>query len=118
MNSKRTAKIVGWVLSVLIAVVFLLTGISKLTGNEMIQSQFSGWGYSVMFMYAIGVVEVLSAIALLIPGTVVYATGALGAVMLGATYTHLIHDSIFQVLRPLLFLGALYAIFRLRKRQS
>ncbi|MDF2499646.1 MAG: doxX-like family protein [Anaerosporomusa subterranea] len=78
----------------LLAIAFLLSGSMKLSGNPEQAAMFSGpFGYSVGFMYVVGVIEVLSAIGLIVglwrPRLSIIPTGVLLVTMAGAVFTHL-----------------------------
>lgn len=111
MASPRT--ISSWILVVVLAGLFTLAALGKLTGAAT--EMFTGWGYPAWFALLIGCAELAGAIGLLIPKTTRYAIYGLTAVMLGAAYTHLSHGEGVEVLRPLIFLGGLWAIWLLRR---
>lgn len=85
----RGKTIAAWVLSALLAVLFLFTGGQKLLGAGGTVEHFTQWGYPPWFRVLIGLIEVGGGLALLVPGVAFYAAGALGVVMVGAIYTHL-----------------------------
>ncbi len=70
---------------------FLAAGIPKLISNPGWVVRFRGYGYPEKFYLVIGAVEVLGALALLIPRLAAYSATGLIAVMIGATVTHLLH---------------------------
>ena len=114
MSSSKGRWIAVWVLSVVLAVLFLLAASGKLTGAAT--PMFAGWGYPAWFALLIGVAELAGAIGLLIPMTRRWAALGLILVMLGAVFTHLTNGEGAQVLRPLIFLGGLVAIWLLHSR--
>lgn len=71
--------------SVLLALVFLMTGAMKLIGGWW--DRFEVWGYPVWFFYFIGVTETAAGLALMWKGTRLYGALAIMAVMLGALFT-------------------------------
>ncbi len=90
MTEQSKAKKIGlWVLSGLLAVLFLMAGGSKLAGAEQHVKGFAHWGYPDWFRLVVGSVEVVSAVLLLVPRVAFLGAAALSAVMVGATYTHL-----------------------------
>lgn len=113
MNNARTRKIAGWVLSILLAVAFLLAALGKLTGGAT--EMFAGWGYAAWFATVIGVLEALGAVGLLVPRTRSWAAVGLSGIMVGAMYTHLSHGEGGQVVRPLVFLIVLGIVWWLRR---
>lgn len=78
-----------WVLSGLLAAVYLLAGGSKLAGAEQHVQGFARWGWPDWLRLAIGAVEVISAVLLLVPRVAFLGASALVVVMAGAIYTHL-----------------------------
>jgi putative oxidoreductase len=85
-NGKTTAL---WVLSGLLAALYLFSGGSKLAGAEQHIQAFARWGWPDWMRLAVGAVEVGSAILLLVPRLAHFGAGAMMVVMAGATYTHL-----------------------------
>lgn len=54
--------------------------------------QFAVWGYSQVFLYFIGSIELIIAVAVFAKPTRVYGIFGLIVIMLGALYTHLTND--------------------------
>lgn len=92
MPSLTTVGRIGmvWVPSLLLAFIFLVAGVPKLTGAEGHIRHFEAWRYPDWFRLVVGAIETTSAILLLVPRFA--AAGALGiaVIMAGATYTHVI----------------------------
>ena len=63
----RAANIALWVLQVLTAGVFVMAAVPKLIADPQAVAGFTMMGLGVTGMYAVGVLEVLGAVALLIP---------------------------------------------------
>lgn len=82
-----------WVLSGLLAVLFLMAGGSKLAGAEQHVKGFAHWGYPDWFRLVVGSVEVVSAVLLLVPRAAFFGAAGLTVLMMGATYTHLFRAS-------------------------
>lgn len=87
-SGKRKA-IALWVLSGVLAAVYLMAGGSKLTGAEQHVQNFARWGWPDWMRLAVGTVETSSAILLLVPRLAWVAASVLVLVMAGATFTHL-----------------------------
>jgi len=104
--------VIGWVLTVLLALAFLASAVVKLTG--VATPMFAHWGYPPWFATLIGVLELAGALGLLIPKATRYAIPGLTGIMLGATYTHLASYEGMQVLRPVIFLAVLWIVWWLR----
>lgn len=81
--------IVLWVLSVLLAAMFVLSGSGKLFNPAQFGQMFVQWGYPAWFALVTGATEVLAGLLLLVPRVAFYAAGVLAVVMGGAVFTHL-----------------------------
>jgi putative oxidoreductase len=93
MTKKRIAKeIVLWILTLMLLLVCIRSGLLKLTGNVFWVRDFDRWNYPDWFRIVVGLVEVASAALLLIPRTASYGAGLFAIVMLGAIYTHATHN--------------------------
>ena len=73
------------VVSILLALLFLLNGGMKLAGRMV--SQFEMWGYPGWFQYLIGVAETAAGVGFLMKKTRFLAAVAMIVVMLGAIFT-------------------------------
>ncbi|TYR80445.1 DoxX family protein [Priestia megaterium] len=76
----------------LLIIVFLVFGMTKLTGNTMIVHEFTQvYGYSEAFMYIIGILEVLGALGLVVgywkPSLATFASGGFVFILIGAIFT-------------------------------
>ena len=87
----RFKSICGWVLQLLLAALFAIQGIMKLSGSATWISRFRAWGYPDRFYFVVGLAELLGAVLLLIPRLAKFGAVMLIVVMVGATATHLIH---------------------------
>lgn len=79
----------AWALAVVLGLSFLASGYPKVIVSTAWVSRFAAWGYPAWFVPVIGVLEMGGAALVLVPRTSVYGALAIGAVMLGATFTHL-----------------------------
>ena len=78
-----------WIVSVLLAAMFLMSGGMKLINPAQASGMFVNYGYPAWFALVIGAVEVVGGLLLLVPRVAFYAAGALAVVMAGAAFTHL-----------------------------
>lgn len=90
----RARAIATWTLSVLLALLFLVSGSGKLlnseaTGGLRFDEQFEAWGYPSWVRVPVGLAEVVGALLLLVPLARPYAAAGLTGVMAGAVATHL-----------------------------
>ncbi|HEX4359851.1 MAG TPA: DoxX family protein [Pseudonocardia sp.] len=91
--SRRTGRAANralWALQGLTAAVFVFAAIPKLTADPMAVAGFAAIGFSTTGMYVIGTLEILGAVALLIPVLCGLAALCQVALMVGAVTTTLI----------------------------
>ncbi|XZE56356.1 DoxX family protein [Planctomycetaceae bacterium SH139] len=108
------ANIALWVLQVLLAAMFLMAGISKLMGQEMMVQNFETIGLGQWFRYVTGAVEVAAAILLVVPNFSWLGAGLLVCTMIGATLAHL--SALGGSAVPAIVLGVLAAIILFGRR--
>ena len=104
MDRQRIKNSLAWVLSVLLALVFTIAALPKILGAQVWVVKFMKWGYPNWLPFAIGLLELLGGILVLIPRVAKYGASVLGVVMVGAAYTHLANGEGLQVLRPVMVL--------------
>lgn len=104
----RSDSIVVWILSVLLAAVFATTGIAKLIGMEPIGLQAAAMnGFPQWIRVIVGVVEVVGAVLLLVPGIAAFAAAMLAFLMVPAAITQWVSGEpgvLFPVLMLILLL--------------
>ena len=111
------AKKVGlWVIQFLIATLFVLQGVAKLTDGGGWVERFAEWGYPNGFVVVVGVVELIAAVGVLIPATAVIGAVLLIIIMVGAAFTHLTHGEI-QVITNIIVIALCLLIIRGRQTQ-
>ncbi len=88
MNAK-TKNIVGWVLSGLLTVFLVYSGIGKLIGDEMPMTMLRHFGFTDSEITLIGIGEIVSAILFLIPKTSSLGLMLLSAYFGGAIASHM-----------------------------
>ncbi|MQA14275.1 MAG: DoxX family membrane protein [Pseudonocardiaceae bacterium] len=91
-----------WVLQVAIAALFLFGGGMKLAGAPPMVELFDEIGFGQWFRFVTGGLEIVGAVALLIPRLVAYGALLLAGVMAGAVVTELALGG--PVLAPLAYL--------------
>src|SRR2546426_10073455 len=84
----RALTIVSWILQVLTAAVFLVAGGSKLAGAAAMVQMYDTIGWGQWFRYLTGVIEVGSAVALLVPRAAAFGAVLLACTMVGAIVAH------------------------------
>jgi putative oxidoreductase len=115
-QSGRAALIALWVTQVILAAMFLMAGSSKLGGAPAMVGLFDAIGIGQWFRYVTGTIEIVSAIALLLPAAAVYGALLLIPTMVGAIVTSvfIIHAS---PAIPLVLLLGVIAVAWTRRRQ-
>jgi hypothetical protein len=117
MQSEKTKKIIYWVLTGLVAFVFLGSAAGKFSANEEALKMASDIGLDAKTYTMVGIVEVISLLLFIIPRTGILGTLLLAAYMGGAIATHLEHgESIVVpcVIQSFLCLVAFYRFPELR----
>jgi putative oxidoreductase len=110
----RAKSVTVWVLQILLAVFYALQAWMKLSSSPSWVTKFRAWGYPEHFYLVVGLMELLGAIALVIPGFVRLGAYLLIVVMLGATATHLWHREI-QVITGLVLIALLVIVVWARR---
>lgn len=114
MDRGRPARSVTWILSIVLAIVFLATGIAKLTGASTFYIQAATMrGFPSWIRVVVGLVEIGGAIALLIPRAAVFGAVTLAILMFPAAATqHMSGQGGFWV--PVIVFILLYCVVWLR----
>jgi putative oxidoreductase len=109
-----------WTLAVVIGLFFVLAGFSKLAGPSGTDwaVRLSHWGYPAATRYAIGGIEILAGLGLLVPPLKRLAAASLMVVMAGALLTHLLHGELVRVLPPLILGGLSFVLYSWQPRTS
>lgn len=81
-------------LSLALAGIFLLSGVTKLAGVKRIAAQFERWRYPPSVRLAGGALEVAGAALLLAPDLTLYGAVVLLGVLGTAVYTHVIREKL------------------------
>ena len=112
----RLALVALWGTQVALAGMFLLAGYSKLSGIPEMVAMFDAIGLGQWFRYLTGTIEVVSAVALLVPSLAVFGALALIPTMVGAILTHLVVVGGSPVVPALLLIGAMAIAWARRDR--
>src|SRR5689334_14768839 len=91
-----------WTVTILLAMVFVLVGSSKLAGPSALRwgERLAHWGYPAASRYVIGALETLAGVGLLIPKLRRSAAATLVAMMIGAMCTHLVNAEYARLIPP------------------
>ncbi|WP_372361797.1 DoxX family protein [Xanthomonas sp. NCPPB 1325] len=87
--SGRVIHGLSWTLRLFAAVAFFAAGAAKLAGVPMMVEVFDHIGLGQWFRIVTGAIEIIGAIALLLPTTFAFSAGVLAAMMFVATGVHL-----------------------------
>ena len=85
----RLLTIIAWTLQVLVAVAFFGAGGAKLLGARDMVAMYDTIGFGQWFRYVTGVIEVGSAVMVLVPWLAMYGAVLLICTMIGAIIAHL-----------------------------
>jgi uncharacterized membrane protein YphA (DoxX/SURF4 family) len=110
----RGAAIAAIIISVLLLIVFLGSGLAKLTAQPMVLTMFAAFGYPAWFMYVVGALEVIAAILIVVPRTSRLGAAIIIGIMIGALITHLAHGQVSMIAGPATLL--ILAVVELRLR--
>ena len=81
-------KIVRWILQIVVAVMFLGAGGAKLAGAAPMVQMYDAIGFGQWFRYVTGIIEVGSALMLLVPALAGFGAMLLACTMVGAIIAH------------------------------
>jgi len=89
LSRGRATTVALWVTQIVLAVMFLFAGGSKLIGAPSMVALFDAIGWGQWFRFVTGAIETGSALALLIPSTAVFGAILLIPTMIGAIAANL-----------------------------
>jgi putative oxidoreductase len=116
VHSTRAGLIALWLVQIALAGMFLLAGGSKLLGAPAMVGLFDAIGIGQWFRYLTGLIEVGSALALLVPSFAVFGALALVATMVGAIAVHLFILGASPALPAILLLGSTGVLWARRQQ--
>jgi uncharacterized membrane protein YphA (DoxX/SURF4 family) len=91
---------------VVLGVAFVMSGLTKLAGQDPNPANFETWGYPSWMMYVVGAGEATFALMLFLPKTRFYGAALLILNMAGAAVTHITAGE-YTMIGPSLVLGGL-----------
>lgn len=103
-----------WIIQIMVAGLFLMAGMGKLTSDPEVVANFTSWGMPDKMYLVIGFFEVLGAIGLLIPRLAGLAAVGLILILGGALFTHLTHGEMGLAMLPLVVMILLGVVAYLR----
>jgi len=111
MNTK-TKNIINWVLTALVAIIFLGSGINKVMGNAEALKMAEGFGISATNFKLIGTVEVVATLLFIFPRTGILGSLLLIAFMGGSIATHVEHAQ--PIMAPVIIAAFLWIVAIIR----
>lgn len=117
--SEKTKKIIYWILTGMVAFVFVGSAIGKLTADAEGLKMGESFGINATSYRILGIVELISALLFVFPRTGILGTLLLAAYMGGAIATHLEHNQpiiIPCVIQAFVWIVAVYRFPELRTR--
>jgi putative oxidoreductase len=112
----RPRLIALWAVQIALAGMFLLAGSSKLLGAPAMVGLFDAIGIGQWFRYVTGLIEVSSAVALVVPSVAVFGALALVATMIGAIAVHLFIVGGSPAMPVILLLGSISVLWARRQQ--
>jgi len=103
----RVALVALWLTQIALAAMFLFVGVLKLSGVAAMVAMFDTIGIGQWFRYVTGSIEVVSAVALLVPSWAAFGALLLIPTMAGAVFTHLFIVGGSAVPATVLLIGSL-----------
>ena len=114
VRAGRMTLVALWIVQIALALVFLLAGGSKLLGAPPMVALFNAIGIGQWFRYVTGLIEVGSALALLVPGLAVFGAVALVPTMIGAIAAELFIVGDSPVPPAILLVGVSFVVWARR----
>lgn len=90
--SQKSIKITGWVLTIVLALLFMMSAFMKFSQSAETVSQAAAVGLDSKTYLFIGIIEIASLVLFIIPRTGILGTLLLVAYLGGAIVTHLEHN--------------------------
>ncbi len=108
----KTKNIIGWVLAGLLGVVFIGSGVGKLTAGEEGAKMAQEMGLTATSLSGLAILEIISVLLFIYPRTGILGTLLLAAYMGGAIATHLEHGQ--SIIAPCVIQAVIWivALFR------
>ena len=117
MNTNAPRNLPLTIAIALLALTFAITGFGKIAGMPPSPENFTRWGLPPSVMIAVGTLELLCGIALLIPRVSPLANLVLIALMLGALRTGIVFREALHIVLPLALLAALSWVAYVRRER-
>ena len=103
-----------WICISVLTVQFLVAGIGKLLGAWSVK--FADWGYSLTFMYAIGLLEIIGVAGLFLSRTRKWSGILFTIIMVGAAYTHISNLEYLRIIHNVIIACLSLLIMQLNRK--
>lgn len=113
MKNYLTLKNLGWVLTVIVAIMLGMSGISKVMGTEEMVNNFT-YIHLLPQLSLVGLAEIVGVVLLIIPRTSAYGAVLLSSIMSAAVAIHMSYMGGAGVMTPLMFGLATWSAYCLR----
>ena len=117
MNGDVLVKATVWVLSLVLALVFVSLGLGKLAGIEAQLARYDAWGLPIWGLKILGIVELTGGVLLLIPRWALIGAFALSLEMAASAMMHYSLNEDHLVMRALVLIFILLGISYLRVKR-
>lgn len=117
--SQKTIRITGWIMTIIIGLLFTMSAFMKLSQNEDAIAQASSYGIDATTYLFLGIIEIISLLLFILPRTGILGTLLLVAYLGGAIVTHLQHQEsivIPVIIQILLWITAFIRFPELKQR--
>ena len=104
----------AWAFQILAATQFFLTGLDKLSDAPVMVQLFAAVGFGQWFRYVTGIIEVVSAVLLLVPRVAAIGAALLAMTMIGGLVAHYTVLP-FPAVKPIILLLMMSIVFWVRR---
>ena len=112
------SKYLYWIITIVVAIIYLITGIGNLVPFEHIAGDMTKLGYPFYLMKFLGVCKILGALVLILPVSntlKICAYTGMAIDLAGAAYSRLaVHDEVIKMMIPIIVLGLVFSSWRLK----
>jgi uncharacterized membrane protein YphA (DoxX/SURF4 family) len=107
-------KVAMWILTGILALLFVVTGSAKIFAIKPSPENFARWQLSMKFMQAIGALEVLGGLGLLVRRLAPWAAVGLIGILVGAIRTGVVFHEPAHIYGPAALIALLLVVIALR----
>jgi len=89
-----------WGVSVVLAMIFVGVGVTKLVATDLFEAHFARWGLPLWLVWLSGALETTGAVLVLVPRMAAIGGGLLALSAAGAMVVHLVHGELLLGIFP------------------